>query len=287
MKIGIGFANSSVFARPEMAAAMGELSEANGIESLWTVEHVVIPRDYASTYPYNSAGRVPGAETTDIPDPLIWLAYLAAHTKTVKLATGILILPQRHPLLTAKEVATLDVLSGGRALLGIGSGWLEEEFDALNVPFADRGDRTDDHIRALRTIWADGRSGATHHSEFTNFDNCIALPTPTQSSVPIVVGGHSKRAARRAGELGDGFFPGKGSPEELAELIAVMRRSAVRVGRDPDKIELTTLYNPKANVMAKLIDLGITRVAVGPPSYDLERLPAAFQELGNRLASAT
>src|SRR4029079_5817200 len=116
-------------------------AERVGLESLWTVEHVVIPVGYASTYPYDPSGKIPAPDQVPIPDPLVWLSYAAAVTKTIKLATGILILPQRHPIYVAKEVATLDILSHGRVILGIGVGWLKEEFDALGVPFDERAGR--------------------------------------------------------------------------------------------------------------------------------------------------
>ena len=279
MNVGILFANAGVFARPEMAVALAESAEANGIESLWTVEHVVIPKQYESKYPYNASGKAPGADITDIPDPLVWLAYVAARTTRIKLGTGILILPQRQPLVVAKEIATLDQLSSGRAMIGIGSGWLEEEFDALDISFDDRGDRTDDYIGALRTIWTDGARGASHHSSFTNFDDCISLPQPPQGTVPIVIGGHTKRAARRAGELGDGFFPGKGSVEELTELVAIVRASAERAGRNPENIELTTGWRRNPDELKRLADIGFTRYTVPPPAFDLEKLPDAMARL--------
>ncbi|NDU79172.1 LLM class flavin-dependent oxidoreductase, partial [Actinomadura sp. DSM 109109] len=127
MRFGIAFANTGPFATPDGAAAMAGAAEQAGFDSLWTVEHVVVPKQYASVYPYAPNGKMPGAESFDIPDPLIWLAWVAARTTTLRLATGILILPQRNPLVVAKEVATLDQLSGGRVILGVGIGWLEEE----------------------------------------------------------------------------------------------------------------------------------------------------------------
>src|SRR5207342_2461098 len=139
-------------------------AEAAGFESFWTVEHVIFPEDYQSAYPYSPTGKMPAAPSTPIPDPLIWLSYVAAVTTKLRLATGILILPQRNPLILAKEVATLDHLSGGRVELGIGVGWLEEEFDALGVPFARRGARTDEYIEVLRALW-DG-DHASHDGEF-------------------------------------------------------------------------------------------------------------------------
>lgn len=274
LSFGISVANAGPFARPANAAALGALAEAHGFDSLWTVEHVVIPKGYASPYPYNRSGRAPGAETSDIPDPLVWLAFVAARTTTIKLATGILILPQRNPVVTAKEVATLDVLSNGRAVLGVGSGWLAEEFEALGVPFADRGDRLDDHIRAMRALWHDQE--ASYTGRFSSFEACIALPRPVQASVPIVIGGHTARAARRAGELGDGFFPVKGSVDELGALLAVMRRAAEAAGRNPDMIELTTSARDHDTTL-RLADIGFRRFVIPPPAYDHEGLRAGLE----------
>lgn len=268
MHFGIAFANTGPFTRPDGAAAFARAAEDAGFESLWTVEHVVVPEGYGSTYPYDPSGKMPGGETAPIPDPLIWLAYLAGVTSTIKLATGILILPQRNPVVLAKEVATLDRMSGGRVELGVGVGWLAEEFDAIGVPFADRGRRTDDHIAAMRALWTG--EPATHQSEFTSFTNAIMRPRPARPSVPIHIGGHTEAAARRAGRLGDGFFPGKGSHQELANLFDVVRATAREHGRDPDAIELTTGGNGAVGGRAidevkALADLGVSRVIL--PSF--------------------
>ena len=279
VSFGIMFANSALFAQPEMAAAQAQAAERAGVESLWTVEHVVVPANYTSTYPYSETGKAPGAEVSDIPDPLIWLAFVAAHTTTIRLATGILILPQRNPVVLAKEVATLDQLSKGRVTLGIGVGWLEEEFRALGVPFERRGHRTDDYVHAMRTLWAE--NPASYHGPFVNFDNCISLPKPPQGRVPMVIGGHTEAAARRAGRLGDGFFPGKGSVQELHDLLQVVRNEADRAGRDMSKIELTTGYRADPEVMNQLIDLGFTRFIVGPQTYNPTRIDAAYERFGN------
>src|SRR6185369_14636846 len=155
MKFGLMYANAGPFAYPEMLAHLATTAERVGLESIWAVEHVVIPVGYKSQYPYDPSGRIPAPDQMPLPDPLIALAYAAAVTKTLRLGTGILILPQRHPLYVAKEVATLDVLSHGRVILGIGVGWLEEEFDALGIPFEERAARTSEMVRAMRSVWKD------------------------------------------------------------------------------------------------------------------------------------
>lgn len=286
MKFGLMFANTGPFTTAEGVVQLAEVAESAGFESIWTVEHVIWPSSYDSAYPYSDDGKMPGKASTPLPDPLIWLAFAAAHTSTVRLATGIVILPQRNPLVLAKEVATLDTLCGGRLDLGIGVGWLEEEFEALGIPFADRGPMTDDYVAAMRALWAS--DDASHDGPFASFADVSSNPKPAQGSVPIVVGGHSKAAARRAGRLGDGFFPGKGSPEELAELFDVVRQTAADAGRDAAAIELTAghpgLFGADpVGAAEELAELGVTRSIV--PGFLLARKSPAdrAEELAERI----
>ncbi len=268
MKFGIAFANIGPFAEPDRAVAFAQAAEAAGFESLWTVEHVVVPSGYESAYPYDASGKMLGPEETPIPDPLIWLAYVASATSRIHLATGILIVPQRNPVVLAKELATLDRLSQGRLELGIGVGWLEEEFDAIGVPFADRGTRTDDYVAAMRALWTEPK--ASHHSEFVDFADCICEPKPAQGSVPVHVGGHTDIAAKRAGRLGDGFFPAQGSHADLDRLFTLARDTATEHGRDSARIEMTTGGNGAIGTNAldevkALADIGTDRVIL--PSF--------------------
>ena len=270
MKFGVMFANAGPASEPEQALVVARTAEELGFESLWTVEHVVVPAGFESQYPYSKDGKLPGGEDVPIPDPLIWLAFVAAQTERIRLGTGILILPQRNPLVLAKEVATLDVLSRGRVLLGVGVGWLKEEFDALGVPFDGRGKRTDEHIGALRAAWT--QPEPTFEGDLVSFKGAKSWPKPVQQGgVPIVVGGHSPAAARRAGQLGDGFFPARAKGDELVGLIEAMRKAAADAGRDPDAIEITTgggsLDADKVKVFA---DLGVSRLVIGPGGWDEE-----------------
>lgn len=283
MRFGISFANTGPLAQGPTAAACMQAVEAAGFDSVWTVEHVLVPADYQSTYPYARSGKMPGGETVAIPDPLIWLAYVAAVTEHLLLGTGILILPQRNPAIVAKEVASLDQLSGGRVRLGIGVGWLEEEFDALGVPFAGRGARTDAYVAAMRALWGGGE--VTLDDGFQRWERAVSLPTPVHGSVPIVVGGHSEAAARRAGRLGDGFFPGKGSPADLARLIAVMRAAAEEAGRDPDAIEITAgsagVMGPDPlGAVEEMAALGVSRLIIAPLAWDAASAPDAYGAFG-------
>lgn len=290
MRYGIAFANSGPLADGPTAVGCIQAAEAAGFDSVWTVEHVLVPAAYESTYPYARSGRMPGGEKVAIPDPLIWLAYLAAVTKDLLLGTGILILPQRNPAVAAKEVATLDRLSGGRVRLGVGAGWLEEEFDALNVPFAGRGKRLDAYIAAMRQLWTGEE--VTLDDGYQVWERAVSLPTPTNGSVPIVIGGHSEVAARRAGRLGDGFFPGKGSPEQLSNLFTVMRNAAEAAGRDPAAIEITAGTaalggDDPIGAVEEMAAIGVHRLVVPPLAYDPAAAVEAYGAFGEAIIAKT
>lgn len=286
MKFGIAYGNTGTFGTADGIAALGQAAESAGFDSIWTVEHVVVPQGYESTYPYNRAGRMPGDEDVPIPDPLMWLSHLAAVTSSVRLATGILILPQRSPLVLAKQCATLDQLSGGRLTLGVGAGWLKEEFDALGIPFDKRGRRLDDHISALRAAW--GAQPASFDGEVTKFSNVYSSPQPVNGTVPIVVGGHTEAAARRAGRLGDGFFPGRGSPDGVSELLGIMREAALEAGRDPDQIEVTAMGQAALGAdalegVAAMEEVGVHRLVIPPLSFDPNEIAGALGSFGERV----
>lgn len=283
MEFGIVFANAGPSARPEHAAGLARLAEQAGFDSLWTVEHVVVPAGYESPYPYSPTGRMPGPEETPIPDPLVWLSYVAAVTSTIKLATGILILPQRNPVVLAKQAATLDVLSGGRFLLGVGVGWLREEFDCIGVPFDERGARTDEYIEAMRALWREAEP--TFSGRFTSFAKAKSHPQPIQvGGVPIHIGGHTEAAARRAGRLGDGFFPANvGGPDELAGLLDVMGRAAKDAGRDPSTIEITAGGAMDVEGAKRYADLGVSRLVIPPLGFDLETLERQLGDFGEKV----
>jgi probable F420-dependent oxidoreductase len=259
VKFGLRYASLGRYASGPAAVELAQAAEAAGFESLWTVEHVVVPARYESRYPYSPTGKMgSGLEDFPLPDPLIWLAYVASATRTIKLGTAILILPQRNPVVTAKAVATLDHLAGGgRVLLGIGVGWLAEEFATLGVPFEDRGARTDEYVAAMRALWSQER--ASFRGRFVSFDEVFCRPRPAGGRIPIVVGGDTPAAARRAGRLGDGYFPARGAP---VALFDEMRRAAEAAGRDPADVELTVSAPAEPAEIEALAKMGVTRVAV-------------------------
>ena len=263
IKFGLAFA-SSIAIDGTQTMEICRRAEAAGFESLWGGEHVIMPSTIESSYPYTKDGKIPAQPDTPIPDPLIWLAYAAAAAPTMRLGTCILIVPQRNPLILAKELATLDQLSGGKVELGLGVGWLEEEFDALGVPWARRGARNDEYIEAMRTLWSGPE--VEFHGEFVDFGKVTCSPRPVQDSIPILVGGDSDVAIRRAARLADGYFPGEGDADRLEGLITRVRQAATDADRDPDTIEINAMFSqhitePAAGV-EKFLELGVGRAMV-------------------------
>ncbi len=275
MKFGLAFA-SSVGLDPASAIEVAKRAEAVGFESVWGGEHVIIPEKFDSPYPYTEDGKLPTEPDTPIPDPLIWLAYVAAAAPSLKLGTCILILPQRNPVVLAKELATLDVLSGGRVELGIGVGWLKEEFEALGVPWDRRGARNDEYVAAMRALWSQPK--AEFHGDFVDFDPVYCSPRPVNANIPILVGGDTPVAIRRAARLADGYFPGTSSTEGLTKLIADLHAALADHGRKPEDVEINAIFgeqmaDPVAGVAA-MKEIGVGRLMVpafffaGPDGLD-------------------
>lgn len=286
MKFCLHFGNIA-YPDPDDAKRLALAAEAAGFESVIAVEHVVIPTDYSTRYPYAESGRLPGGVDMAWPDPLAWLTFVGAVTSKLKLITGVLVLPQRNPLVLAKHVATIDHLTGGRLELGIGVGWLREEFEALGAPFDRRGARTNEYIEAMRALW-DG-DDASFEGQFASFRGMSCNPKPTHGRTPIVVGGNSKPAVRRAGRYGDGYFPATGDASlDIADIIDAMRREARAAGRDPAEIAVmagcpdalpASGKDPLAAVAARAA-AGVSRVVLPLSAFeaDLEGMLAEFGE---------
>jgi len=285
MKVGIAYANAGPFGYPGPLTHLARTAEEVGVESIWTVEHVVIPVGYESKYPYDPSGKIPGPENLPIPDPILPLAFAAAVTKKLRLATGILILPQRHPIYVAKEVATLDVLSGGRAILGIGVGWLREEFQALGIPFEDRAARTKEAVHAIRSLWRD--TPEPFEGRFFRWPALESNPKPVQRpGVPIVVGGHTDVAARRAARYGDGFFPGVADVEQLKAITQTLRDECKKIGRRPEEIEISAGRRAiDLDGVKQYQDLGVSRIMIPPPAFDPDGIRQGLGELAEKIIS--
>lgn len=283
MKIGIAGANSAAFAERDHAVALARTAEAAGVESLWTYEHIVVPGAYQSAYPYSSSGQMPDARFADALD---WVAFLSAATERIAFGTGMLILPEHNPVELAKRAATIDRLSGGRLLLGVGVGWLKEEFDALGVPWEHRGTRADEYIQVMRSLWAADEASFT--GRFVRFQKVCCYPKPVQvPGIPIIIGGHTEVAAARAGRIGDGFYPPAAPPEQVAGLLRIMKRSAEEAGRDPASIEITAGASQgcDADTVKRYQDLGVTRILIGLPAQNPGDVRKSIDALHERLIS--
>ena len=246
MKFDLWMPTASQVTTFDLLDAVAAESEARGISTLWVGEHVVLFEQYASSYPYAADGRIPAPSGSGLLEPMVTLSYLAARTKAVRLGTAMLLLPQRNPVYTAKEVSSLDWLSGGRVDLGVGVGWLKEEFEALGVPWERRGARTDEYIEVLRTLWCDDTSsfsGATY-----TLPDCEMFPKPIQQPhPPIHIGGETDAALRRAARVGQGWHTFNRSPEELAEGLTTLDRFLAEAGRSRDELRITVC--PYFNVL--------------------------------------
>jgi probable F420-dependent oxidoreductase len=263
MEIGLAFASSIGIDGPT-SLEICQRAEAAGFESVWCGEHVIMPDDIGSKYPYTPDGKIPAEPETPIPDPLVWLGFAAAAAPTLRLGTCILIVPQRNPLILAKELATLDQLSGGKVELGLGVGWMKEEFDALGVPWERRGARNDEYIAAMKKLWAGPH--AEFHGDFVDFPPVTCSPRPVNGDIPIIVGGDSQAAVNRAARLADGYFPGEGDNERLAALLGRLRIATEKAGRDPASVKINTMFgvqmaDPVAGV-EQMKELGVDRIMV-------------------------
>jgi probable F420-dependent oxidoreductase len=272
--------------------AFGEAAEGLGFDSLWVAEHVVLFDEYGSKYPYSPDGRLPARPTSGVLEPFTSLAYLAAVTSRIRLGTGILLVPQRNPVYTAKEAANIDWLSGGRLDLGVGVGWLAEEFRAVGVPWPRRGERTRSYLEVMRRLWCDEVS--EYKDEFYELPACRQFPKPVQKPhVPIHFGGESDAALQRTADIGQGWYGFNLEPDGVAERLTRLDRMLAANGRkrsdlvisvspylremNPAKLEA---YRRAGADQVILIGFARNREAIAPA---LERLADGYLAAARRL----
>ena len=222
---------------PEYIAAAAAMVEKLGYDSFWVPEHVLFFPEYESKYPYSEDGRIQG-DPRSLLDPLTALTYVAANTSKIRLGTGICLVPQRNPVYTAKQVADLDYLSGGRVDFGIGIGWLKEEFNALGVPWTDRAGRTEECIGVMKTLWCDELS--SFQGKYFSFEAAYQNPKPIQRPhPPLIFGGESRAALKRVATLGQGWFTFNVTPESLAQGIDILQPLLEEQGRTISDISIS------------------------------------------------
>ena len=276
MKVGIIPINIGVQSG-EQIVQVAQLAEKLGYESVWTFEHVIVPVDYESKYPYNDSGKMGAPPETNFVDPLIALTAVAASTSTIRLATGVNILSQVNPIYIAKQAASLDFMSNGRFMLGVGIGWLKEEFEALGVPFERRGARFDDYIEGMRKIWAG--DVVEHQSDFISWTNFKSYPLPVQTPFPVVMGGVKGKIFERIAKYGNGWYAPAGDPKELKGHLESLRQACDAIDRDMNEIEITCMWPGRGGneFLGQLDDVGVHRVVVplmgaGNPVENIQKL---------------
>ena len=247
MKYGFTLPGRGPLASPERLGIIARKGEELGFDALLTGDHILVPRNISSVYPYTEGGEFPGSPSGESMEQITLLSYIAGQTSKIRLVTSVLIVPHRNPLIAAKSLATLDVLSGGRLVVGVGVGWMREEFEALGLPpFEERGAVTDEYIRAFKVLWTE--DNPSFEGKYISFDDISFLPKPVQKPhPPIWVGGESRPALRRTAELANGWYPLGSNPtfpmataEQLKGGLARLAEYARRFGRDPSEIE--TIY---------------------------------------------
>ena len=267
MRIGLHALGIGTGARPEIIRAVAAVAEAAGFATLWAGEHVVMVDEPRSTYPYSADGRIAVPADADWLDPLLALTYAAAATGQIGLGTGVLLLPEHNPVLAAKQIATLDVLSGGRLTLGVGVGWSAEEFAALGVPFARRAARTAEYIAALRTLWS--QDVATFHGEFVHFDAVRVYPKPVRGGrIPVVAGGNSDAALRRVAALADGWYGFSLTVTEAVERAGVLAAYCRERGRSLSQLTVAVAVTDASPAAVPLLErAGVTQIVLldAPP----------------------
>jgi probable F420-dependent oxidoreductase len=280
MDVGLFPINTSALAAPELMAAVATAADDAGIESVFTGEHVVLPD------PMAAPSHVP--PDTALVHPSTALAFCAAVTTRLRLGTGITLLPSHNPLVVAKEFGSLDHLSGGRLVLGIGVGYVAKEYEALGIPFATRGRRTDECIDAIRALWL--QPSPEYHGEFVSFDGVNAFPRPVQQPPPILVGGSSPAAFRRVVERGDGWIGGGGTPDALRDALALLGDARARYERPAARgdVELTVTCSGVLDrgLVAQFADLGVRRIVVGFRAYGFDATRDGYLRWVDQVARA-
>lgn len=277
MEIGVHLPHVGPMANREGLIGYAQAAEEYGFDSLWVSDHVIVPRNLTSRYPYRADGEFPVGPDVPMLDPIAALLFAAGVTQRAMLGTTVLVLPMRNPIITAKMLASLDVLSGGRLILGVGAGWMREEFDLLGMPFERRGARTDDYIQLFKALWTE--ENPSFHGKLIEIEDVGFAPKPIQRPhPPIWVGGHSKPALRRAGRLGDAWHAAFVGPDQLREEYQEVRRYAEEAGRDPDSVALTLRTRLPLKDVAKAVEhiercreVGVSHIVVEIFTVELGR----------------
>jgi probable F420-dependent oxidoreductase len=308
MKVGITCGGIGPYASGHFLQASARAAEAAGFAHYWIPDHVVLFAAYPeSSYPYaGGSGQEAPEQTADAPlhfddeefalvnprdpfvEPVVAMTWLAAATRTMEVGTNILVLPQRNPVLLAKELSTLDEFSSGRVVLGIGAGWAKEDFDAMGIDFRVRGKRTDEMIAAMRELW--DSDAASFSGDFFRFQGAYCYPKPTRR-VPILIGGESRPAMRRVARLGDGWLPYNLPVEVAPRVIGELKEMTRAEGRDPEALRIIKIVysNARLDDLKRYRDAGVTEfnmASSGEIPLDEAGIKAKFAEFADRIVGS-
>ncbi len=270
MKFALTGVGSGSTARPELLAQVAKKAETLGYESVWIPEHLAVPVTINAPYPYSADGKFPGGPGAALHDPFVALAFVAACTEKIKLGTGVFVLPLRNPLAVAKAAASVDVLSRGRLLFGIGIGWLEDEFNAVGMPFKDRAARTREWIAIMKALWTE--ETPQFSGRFHSFPPLGFNPKPVQKPhPPIIFGGESRPARKRTAALGDGWFGVRYTPDSVKPRLALLKELTEKAGRDFSRIEISVGLEPglplTLDTVKRFAEVGVHRLMVFAPGF--------------------
>ena len=280
MKIGTFATFMSPLSTAEMIGDFARRAENIGLDSIWMGEHVVLFDETEFPYPGSRDGKIPVPEGGGMLDTVATFGYLAACTQTLRFGTGITLIPQRNPLYTAKEFATLDWLTGGRIDLGIGVGWCKEEVIACGYTFEDRGKRCDEILEMMQLLWTE--PVAEYHGEFHDLPPCRMDPKPVQKPhIPIIVGGHSRAGFRRAAKYGSGWYGFQLDVPGTADVCQALDAALAEQGRSRDGFELviTPTFNVTADMIRGYEDLGVDRLIIHLGSQKADRIDQRLHEI--------
>ena len=285
MKIGLFAPLTNPFATPEYMRAVGRAAEERGFHSIWVAEHVLLFDEYGSQYPYAADGKIPVAGDAGILDPFVALAYIGATTDTIRLGTGICLVPQRNPVYTAKEVASLDYVTGGRVDFGVGIGWLEEEFRALGMPFERRAARTRAYLEVMRRLWSDPLP--EYEGEMYHLPRCRQDPKPIQKPhPPIHFGGESDPALKRVADIGQGWYGFNIGPEETADRLQALDKLLAARGRKRSDILVSVCPYMKPfdpDMVKRYRDAGVDQLIVMALAPTVDRLREQLDHLASTI----
>jgi probable F420-dependent oxidoreductase len=284
MEFGAHIFGVGALADPATLGEVARLAESAGYHSVFLADHVLVPRGLTSKYPYSRDGSFPYDPEKDWLDPLVALGYLAGQTGSIRLGTSIIVVPMRHPIVTAKQIATADYLSGGRVIFGAGVGWMAEEFDLLGASFHDRGRRMDEYLRLMKILWTE--DNPQFEGEYFQVANCGFAPKPVQKPhVPLWIGGESPAALRRAARLGDGWHSAATSLVELPEKLRVLRAALHEAGRSEEHFVISAFPTDRftLDVVRQFADQGVTHMLAPVFSFEPDKVRQRLEQIATEI----